>query len=325
MSLQVGIIGTGSFSKLHSNILMEMKDVTLKAICGTSQKKAEQMATEFEGAIGYGHLTDMLEAEKLDAVYICVPPMAHGDIEKELIRRQIPFFVEKPLGVDLETVNSIVSQLEGASLITSVGYHFRYKQSVQKLIETVENMQIGLVTGQWMGDMPQVPWWRKQDGSGGQFIEQTTHIVDLLRYVAGDVEEVYASYENRVTENKYEGVEVPDVGTVTMKLKSGVVVAISNTCMMPGGIGQVGMSIYTDEGMVEWDPNHLKLTGVAGVLETTLDSDNPYTKESEAFIHAVRTGDTSKILSSYQDAYETHKVTCAALESSRTGMPVKVN
>jgi myo-inositol 2-dehydrogenase/D-chiro-inositol 1-dehydrogenase len=324
MSLQVGLVGTGSFSKLHADILSKMDGVTVRSICGTTKEKAVNMAIDFQEANGYSDFNDMLDAEKLDAVYICIPPMAHGAIEKELIRRRIPFFVEKPLGADQSIVDSIVTNLKGTSLITSVGYHFRYKQSVKRLRETIENKQIGLVTGHWMGDMPEVAWWRKQEGSGGQFIEQTTHIVDLLRYLAGEVDEVYASYANRVMDKKLAGVTVADVGNVTMKLKNSIVVSLSNTCILPSGMSKIGMSIYTDQGMIDWEPDHVSMTETTGKKEEKIDLDNPYVKESEAFIHAVRTGDTSGILSDYFDAYKTHEVTFAALESSRTGLPVKI-
>lgn len=325
MTLHIGMIGTGFFSKMHADILSEMADVSIQSICGTTKEKAENMAADFEGAKGYSDLIEMLDATKLDAVYICVPPMAHGEIEKELIARNIPFLVEKPLAADKETAASIIAQLKDTSLITSAGYHFRYKQSVQRLKERLESTTVGLISGQWMGDMPQVYWWRKQESSGGQFIEQTTHIVDLLRYTAGEIDEVYAFYGNRVNHNNFKGVTVADVGTVSLKLKSGVVATISNTCILPGGVGNVGMNFFTDKGMVDWQPDQLTITEQSGTKTEELASDNPYRKESESFLHAVRTGDTSAILSDYLDAYQTHLVTCAALESSRKGMPIKIN
>ncbi|WP_346779335.1 Gfo/Idh/MocA family protein [Paenibacillus brevis] len=175
-----------------------------------------------------------------------------------------------------------------------------------------------------MGDMPQVAWWREQSGSGGQFIEQTTHIVDLLRYTAGEVEEVYASYANRVVHEQYEGVSVADVGTVTLKLKGGAVANISNTCVLPAGVGEVGLSLYTDQGILSWSPDVLEVS-LSGEKSSFRIEDNPYRTESEAFIHALRTGDTSGIRSDYGDALKTQWVTCAALESARTGKPVQIN
>lgn len=323
MDLNIGIIGTGWFSKVHGDILTVMDGVRIAAVCGTSQAKADSLASRYPGAKGFAHVTEMLDGCKLDGVYICVPPLAHGGIETELINRGIPFLVEKPLGSELETPLRILESLSRRPLVHSVGYHFRYKDTIRKLKGSLEGRTIGMAVGAWMGDMPQVAWWRSQEGSGGQFIEQTTHIVDLLRYTAGEVEEVYATYANRVVHNRYENVTVADVGTVTLKLRNGAIANISNTCVLPGGVGEVGLKLYTDEGILDWNPDRLEMAG-AGEKCTYMIADNPYEKESVAFTHALRTGDTSGILSDYADAVETQRVTCAALESAASGKPVRI-
>ncbi len=322
-SLRIAIIGTGWFSQVHADHIASMDDVSLQAICGSSLEKGEQMARRY-GATGYGRVVDMLEAEKLDGVYICVPPMAHGEIEKLLIDRGIPFLVEKPLATDTELPRELWRQIEAKSLITSVGYHFRYNKTVNQMRELLGEQQVGMAVGQWMGSMPGVAWWRQQEGSGGQFIEQTTHIVDMLRYCLGEVEEVYAMYGNRVMHEQHDYVSVPDVGTVSMRLKSGVIANISNTCVLPGGVDRTGLTFYTGEGMLDWNPNRLKVVTPQVSTEYT-DSANPYLLESEAFIHAIRTGDTSRIRSDYADAFKTQVVTCAALESATLGKPITLH
>lgn len=324
MALHIGIIGTGWFSKVHGDNLATMDGVQIKAVGGTSAAKAQALADRYPRAIGFGNLADMLDAQKLDAVYICVPPMAHGEIEAQLIERGIPFFVEKPLATDLETPLSILNKLQQQPLIHAVGYHLRYRESIRKMKETLEGRTIGMALGTWMGDMPQVAWWRDLQGSGGQFVEQTTHIVDLLRYTAGEIEEVYAAFGSRLMHEVHDNVTVPDVGTVTMKLKSGAVATVSNTCILPGGVHEVGLHLYTDMGILDWKSQQLEVT--APDQKTTYQmQDNPYVAETEAFIHALRTGDTSRILSDYADAVETQRVTCAALESASTGLPVRLN
>lgn len=324
MKLNIGIIGTGWFSKVHGDILSGFEGVAISAICATSLAKAEQFASRYEGARAFTNVKDMLDAVKLDAVYICVPPMAHGEIESVLIDRGIPFLVEKPLGTNLEIPEDIGRKIERKPLIHSVGYHFRYKESVTKLKELLMDQTIGMALGTWMGDMPQVAWWRQQEGSGGQFIEQTTHIVDLLRYTMGEVKEVYAAYGNTVVQERYEGVGVADVGTVSLKLRSGAIANISNTCILPGGVGEVGLSIYSDKGILNWSPEELIVTNV-GMKTIYTDTSDPYKSETAAFLHALRTGDASKIRSSYMDAVQTQRVTVAALESARSGKPLRVD
>lgn len=324
MTLQIGIIGTGWFSQVHADILAATEGVRVQAFLGTNKEKAEQKARKY-GAASYGDLHEMLDAEHLDAVYICVPPMSHGAIEEELTRRGIPFLVEKPLGLDTALPARIRTGVEGAGLLTSVGYHFRYQSNMDRLKQLLQHQQTGIALGRWMGSMPGVSWWRRQDGSGGQFIEQTTHVVDLLRYLAGEVDEVYAVYGNRVKQGQVDGVEVADVGTVTLKMASGLVANISNTCVLPEGEGlsETGLTFYTDQGVLDWNPQRLRAAR-AGEQTEFLESSNPYAKETEAFIHALRTGDGSRIRSSYADAFRTQAVTCAALESAASGRPVRI-
>ncbi|MCJ8012862.1 Gfo/Idh/MocA family oxidoreductase [Paenibacillus sp. KQZ6P-2] len=325
MTLQIGIIGTGWFSQVHADILAGAEGVKVQAFLGTSKEKAEQKARAY-GAAGYGDLHEMLDAERLDAVYICVPPMSHGPIEEELIRRGIPFLVEKPLGLNTELPRSILAKIEEAKLITSVGYHFRYQTSIDKLKELIKEQNTGMMLGRWMGSMPGVAWWRQQNGSGGQFIEQTTHLVDLLRYLAGEVLEVYALYGNRIKHEQVEGMEVADVGTVTLRMASGLVANISNTCALPEGgeLSDIGLTFYTDQGVLDWNTKRLRWSRPDERTEYP-EQMNPYVKETEAFIHALRTGDGSRIRSDYADAFRTQAVTCAALESAVSGKPVRIS
>ncbi|MBW4082165.1 Gfo/Idh/MocA family protein [Paenibacillus sp. S150] len=322
MTLNIGIVGTGWFSKMHADLLAGTEDVKLQAVCGSSRQKGEDMALAY-GAKGYGEITEMLDAHKLDAVYICVPPQSHGAIERALIRREIPFFVEKPLGSGTEIPASLLQDIKAHQLLTSVGYHFRYQENIARLKEFLSGDKVGMIVGQWMGGMPGVAWWRDQEQSGGQFTEQTTHIVDLLRYLGGEVTEVYAMFGSRIMHELHEGVTVADVGTVSLKLNNGIVANISNTCVLPGEVGRVGLSFYNDKGLLDWNPERL-LEVRSGDSKEYTNSGNPYAAESEAFLHAVRTGDHSRILSDYEDGYRTLKVTCAAYDSAQSGLPVKL-
>jgi myo-inositol 2-dehydrogenase/D-chiro-inositol 1-dehydrogenase len=322
MTLQIGIIGTGWFGMMHAEKLAKTEGVSIAGFVGTSQEKADAAASKFNGAGGYDSIHKLLEDRKLDAAYICVPPFAHGEVEQALLERGIPFLVEKPLAADEQTPIGIAAEIERKGLITSVGYHFRYMEGTDRARELLAQRKLGMALGYWMGGMPGVYWWRKSEGSGGQFVEQTTHIVDLLRYTAGEVAEVYAAYADRIMSDVHEGVTVPDVGTVTLKLVSGAVATISNTCAIPAG-GRSGLHLYTDKGVLELGHNAL-IDIEEGRRTEYANRLNPYDRENEAFLHAVRTGDTSQIRSTYADAVQSHRVTMAANESARTGLPVKL-
>jgi myo-inositol 2-dehydrogenase / D-chiro-inositol 1-dehydrogenase len=320
--LKIGLIGTGFFAKKHASILAEISGVEITAFCGTSLEKAETEARNWSNASGYSNVEQMLDKQKLDAVYICVPPMAHGSIEQALIERRIPFFVEKPLGIN-DVPYEIAKRIDENGLITSVGYHWRYMDSSKKALSLLQERRIGMALGYWMGDMPMVPWWRDVNKSGGQFVEQTTHIVDLLRFLCGEIKEVYAAYSSRMMADKVEGTTVSDVGSVTLKLNNGMVATISNTCILPES-NKAGLDVYTDEGVIQISSNGLSDIRGKEIVEYRNQMD-PYIVENKIFLDAVKTGDPTHILSSYSDAVKTHRVTLAAGHSARTGEPVTLD
>lgn len=322
MTIKVGIIGTGSFARVHGQILSKLEEVNVTAVCGTSLAKAEKFALEFDRANGYENIEHMLDSEKLDAIYICVPPFAHGELEQTIIEREIPFFIEKPIGTEINIPSDILSNVVSKKLITSVGYHHRYSDGTVRLKEQLQGRQLAMASGYYMGSMPKVAWWRKETLSGGQFIEQTTHIVDLLRYSVGEVKEVYAAYSQQVMHQIDNQVTVPDVGTVTFKLENGAIATISNTCALPEGY-KVGLTLFTNKGVLEWSPQGLKDLQQNQIVETKNKS-NPYELENRAFIHAVRTGDRSGILSDYADAWESQLITVTAARSAQLGLPIQI-
>ncbi|MEW9052883.1 MAG: Gfo/Idh/MocA family oxidoreductase [Neobacillus sp.] len=328
MVLRVGIFGTGSFANVHANILARMENVSITAICGSTLEKAEKMTKNHPAAKAYSSVTEMLDNTQLDAAYICVPPFSHGKIEEALVDRSIPFFVEKPLSTEIETPTIILDAVTKKKLLTSVGYHFRYMNITAKAKELLQDRTIGMAVGQWMGEMPGVQWWKKKESSGGQLVEQTTHLIDLLRYLLGEVDEVNAVFANRFMHLKEVGTDVPDIGTVILKMKNGAIATINNTCMLPMSYKN-GLEIYTDAGVLELSPNGLK--EYSADQSTEYSNGNaynyfhiPYQKETQAFIHAVQTGDASGILSSYEDAWNTQRITTAANRSAETGQPVRL-
>jgi predicted dehydrogenase len=322
MSLKIGFIGTGGFTRFHCNLLAKMENVDVTAFCGTNLGKAETLSGEWSNAKAYSDIEHMLDSQKLDAVYVCVPPTAHGEIEYRLIERNIPFFVEKPLAIDAELPEHIAKQVELNKLITCVGYNFRYAESTARAREMLKDRTVGMAIGYWMSKLPALKWWRNQDGSGGQFIEQTTHIVDLLRYLLGEAKEVYGRYAQRYLHEVEEGFTIDDVGSVTVTFESGAIASINNTCLLPVK-HQVGVNVYTNIGVLELAPERLTDVSEKGVTVYE-NTKNAFVTEHEVFLNAVRTKDPTGILSTYCDALLTQKLTAAALKSAKTGEPVRI-
>jgi predicted dehydrogenase len=108
------------------------------------------------------------------------------------------------------------------------GYSFRYLASGLQLKRFLEDKPVGTANVVRWGGMPQTPWWRKYAESGGQLVEMTTHQVDLLRWVMGEVEAVSASYSfGRLLAADQSDVTVPDTQTALLHFRSGASATIS--------------------------------------------------------------------------------------------------
>jgi len=319
MPVRVGFVGAGGIAHAHMDVLQVVEDVQIMAVADRDTDRAESAAARVV-ARAYGDYREMLESEELDALYVCVPPFAHDDQELIAARKGIHLFVEKPVALTLEKAREVREAINAGKVISAVGYHWRYQSNTDRARDILAGRQIGMVLGYWMGGFPQVGWWRRMEQSGGQMLEQTTHIIDLARYLCGEVDEVFAAYANRDSKG-IPDFSIHDVGTATLKFASGVVGTMSNTCML-GLPYTVGLHVVSRDLVLEIHGD-LRVTE-PGHTEVFTGGVNAMLEENKAFIKAVRTGDASDIRSSYSDAVKTLAVSLACNQSAATGQPVKV-
>ncbi|MFN8489350.1 MAG: Gfo/Idh/MocA family oxidoreductase [Caldilineaceae bacterium] len=135
--VRVGFIGAGGIASRHVGDLLQFEDVKIMAVADPAQDRAQVQAQRC-GAQVYGDYRAMLDKTPVDALYICVPPFAHGELELAALERRLPFFVEKPLATNWETAARIAQGVTEQNLITAVGYHWRY-------LDTTEEAQTPMV------------------------------------------------------------------------------------------------------------------------------------------------------------------------------------
>ncbi|MBA2448979.1 MAG: Gfo/Idh/MocA family oxidoreductase, partial [Chloroflexi bacterium] len=181
---RIGFIGAGLIANRHLGDLLGFDDVRVVAIADPQLERAEALA-ERCGGKAYPNPEDMLDREHLDAVYICVPPFAHGRPEAAVLDRGLPFFVEKPLAADLATAETVAARVAAAGIVTATGYHWRYLDITERAQALLADNPAHLALGYWLDSTPPPEWWAISTKSGGQMVEQTTHIFDLARVLVG--------------------------------------------------------------------------------------------------------------------------------------------
>jgi len=317
MSVKVGFIGVGGIAGAHLNNVKNFDDVELVAMCDVNEERAKKRAEEF-GGTPYTEFEEMFDNEELDAIYICTPPFAHGDQEIIACELGIPMFIEKPIAVDMETAIVINDHVKRSGVITSVGYHWRYQANTAKAKDELKDEKILGALGYWMGGMPGTPWWRVRAKSGGQHVEQTTHIFDLCRYLVGSDGKTVHGVAESGSMTDIENYDVDDISMVNIEFKNGAVANIASSCAMQGW-GKVQLEVFC-RGLVVQVGGGFQINR-KGEVDSSTEGYQGQDRD-RVFIDAVKSGDTSEIKSPYSDALETLKINLAASKSFETGKAI---
>jgi predicted dehydrogenase len=322
--LRVGCVGTGFIAGRHLSALATFPDVEIVAVADPAEGRARE-AADRHGARAYGDGLELLAREELDAVWLCVPPFAHGALEWAAIDRRLPFFVEKPLAADLDTATSIAAGVARVGLLTAVGYHWRHLEVVERAVDVLAGRTVQLVTGHWLDGTPSTPWWPRRDRSGGQVLEQTTHLFDLARLLVGEVDAVSA-VEVTLPRSRLPGADVPTASTTTLQFSSGAIGTVSSTCALRWR-HRVGMELFAEDTVVELlerglGDHELRVRTCDG--DQVLQSDqDPVRREDREFLD-VLLGVGGAVRVPYAEALRTHALAWSADRAARCGSPVQL-
>ncbi|MEA1965048.1 MAG: Gfo/Idh/MocA family oxidoreductase [Candidatus Aerophobetes bacterium] len=307
--VRVGFIGTGRIAKRHMNKLTKIKDAELVSICDISREEAQKTAKKYKAKF-YTEYREMLEKEDLDALYICIPPFTHNDQEIIAANKGINLFIEKPLTLDINKACQIDKVIREKGIISSVGYVYRYADIVNKVREEINGKKIAILLGYYLCPMRDIHWWRIKDQSGGQIVEQSTHLFDLARYLIGEVDKVYAqAFQGLMKDIK--NYTIDDASCANLRFKNSTIGNISSACTLSQGrdwgINLIGRGFRIDLLL----SSHLLKIVNEEKREIMMKID-PYQAENEAFIRAIKEENPNYIRSSYADALKTLKLTLAA-------------
>ncbi len=326
--VKVAFVGCGAMMEAHARRLGQLPGVVLVGCCDRDARRAED-AAKAHGGEAFTDPATMFDKAKPHAAYICVPPGSRGPMEAAAAQRGIHLFLEKPVGLSRRTARTIAAAARTAGIIVSVGYCYRYLDTVQRAKKELKGHPVTLVRGCWAGPMPEVSWWRRTNESGGQIFDETTHLIDMVRYLCGDVAEVHA-VSSRGCMNKVEDFDIDDSSALALRLKSGAAATLASTCVLnrhltPNGHPGVGvheLEIFTPDAIFRLEPTQLTIIDSQKRTAYAVQVD-PLLEENRAFIETVETGKRGRIRSTCRDAIRTLHVSCAAVESMKTGLPAK--
>ena len=318
---RVGIIGAGWIAGVHVRVLSGFDDVQVVGIASRNPDAGAALA-KVAGARLYSDYRSMLDEAELDAALVCIPPNTACEPALAVVERGVALFAEKPLGVDEEWPARIAKSIREKGVVSCVGYQWRYLEVVDRARELLESRPPQLVVGSWLGETPGARWWIRKDESGGQIVEQATHVFDLARYLAGEMVPTAAA-GHRVPRPASPDSDILDVTETAVRFASGAIGSFATTSLL-GGPHRVELDLISDGQALTLEVLNHRLVVRQGAEATTLkppsEFDTPYERQNRAFIDAVQ-GKPNRIRSPYSDALLTHRLTMAATRMANGAAP----
>ena len=252
--LNFALIGCGRVSSKHVEALKALPKARLVAVCDRDRSKAEKAVADLKDVSIYSTLEDMLEHENIDVVNVLTESGTHADIAVTVAQHKCHVVVEKPMALTLEDADRMISVCDKMGVKLFVVKQNRYNLPVIKLREAIEadrfgKMVMGTVRVRWCRPQSyydQDPWRGTWAMDGGVFTNQASHHIDLLEWMMGDVETVFAK-----TETMLVNTETEDTGVALLKFSNGALGVIEATTATRPRDLEGSISILGEHGSVE--------------------------------------------------------------------------
>ena len=285
--IRIALAGCGEHSRashaapLARYAAAHADEIELAAACDLDEQKAVEFCKLFGFGRHYTNLEEMLESEQVDAC-VCVMPMERiVDVGIELLERRIPCVIEKPLGTSLSEIERLAEVARETQTPHMVSVNRRFMPYLNQ-------------ARSWMQERGPLSYVRasqvRHQRSESDFIWSTAiHVLDALRYIAGEVD----GFE--VTQPQNTGWYL-----IELKFKSGTIghVEILPTAGMveesyelfaEGSRARVTAGSGTQRSLECWQDGQLVVEAHAREEEPE-DLRNGSYQEVEEFVTALRTG-----------------------------------
>jgi predicted dehydrogenase len=310
--VRIGFIGCGNIARRHVSFLEKMEAARLAGFCDVQKARAEELAARFS-APAYADYEEMLNKEELEAVYICTPPFARQNQEMLAAQKGLHVFLEKPVALSMEK----------AGVVVSVGYILRYLEAARRVKEFLAGRRATLALAWYLGGLPSLSWFGEKAKSGGQILDQTSHLIDLLGYLMGEVASVSANFGYEAFKPRKD-LDIADSGVMSLRFANGALGSVVNSCGLGFRGPTPGIRLMGEGFFIEFTYNSLRISTPEENREEGVDLGAGYEAESRAFLEAVLTGRREKILCPYAEGMRTLAVVLAANRSAEEGQSIGI-
>lgn len=248
--VRFGIIGCGRVARYHAEALRRIPGVELKAVSDIIPDRAQDFASGY-AADPYTDYRYLLDRKDIDVVCICTPSGDHPRHGIDVARAGKHVVVEKPIGLTLEEIDALIDTCNQEKVKLCVVHQNRFNPAVVKLKEALDAGRFGKISHaavavRWHRSQEyydQAPWRGTWALDGGVLMNQAIHAIDILLWMMGEPESVFA-----YTATQFHRIEAEDVAVAVVRFKSGALGTIeASTNVFPSNWEET-LAIFGERG-----------------------------------------------------------------------------
>lgn len=201
MTRRLAIVGSGFFSQFHVEAWSRL-DVTPVGICSLDAESAEAHAATLGGVPVFADVAEMLGTVSPNLIDVITPPATHLEIVRKTLSAGIPTICQKPFCGGLLGARDAAKIADDTGVPLIVHENFRFQPWFAEIKRRLDASDLGDVYGATFrlrpGDgqgpdayLARQPYFRKMPRL---LVHETlVHLIDVMRYLFGDVTGVYAT------------------------------------------------------------------------------------------------------------------------------------
>ena len=325
--LKIGVIGTGLMGKNHARVCSELENIDLVGIADVDRNAAMAISERFDTQV-FSDYNELLP--KIDAAIIATPTVTHHEIALNLLNKGKHVLVEKPICDSVEKAEDLVRIAENEGLVLAVGHIERHNPAVKFVKNAINDKRFGeLITlvSKRVSNLP----GRIRDV--GVIFDFGVHDIDVMRYLTGEVESVYAR-AGRFNEN----ISHEDHANIILNFENGKCGIVEVNWLTPMKIRKLFLTC--SENFVEMDYISQSVTISSSsfkhidemdlyrvpiefnINQVALEKREPLKNEIENFVNSIK--DDRNPLATGEDGMMSLKIASAASDSYKTGEVIKL-
>lgn len=252
--LNFALVGCGRIAKRHSELLghKQIEGAQLVAVCDNVFEKAEKISQQFD-VPSYVDMEEMLQKEEIDIVVVLTPSGLHAEHVIKLAKYGKHIMVEKPMALTLDAADAMTEACDLNNCRLFIIKQNRFNVPVVKLREAHQagrfgKLVLGTVRVRWARHQSyydQDSWRGTWAMDGGVLSNQASHHIDMLEWMMGDVESVFACSTTALV-----NIEAEDTAVVTLKFKNGALGIIEATTATRPSDLEGSISVLGEKGSV---------------------------------------------------------------------------